>query len=213
MVVLTMLHNFFVVDEESRLTSLKSLARIRSPKVSLVPGQDSLLVGDLLLELGAKEKVVGTCDLRRRDSAEFKRSVQPTVLVGSDKGKIDSVYLLFFYLFRIMDRVRIYFSSWLAEGALSTCSNSPRVLAHSLYLSPIHVPTQWMLPCSSSALPTRDYRRKDRGSKNYWGQPIHIWCRQRSVHRRVLISPRRAPGVFIVRPTHHLRHLRHLRRP
>ena len=34
-----------------------------------------------------------------------------------------------------MDRVPISFSSWLAEGELSTCSNSLRVLAHSFYIS------------------------------------------------------------------------------
>ena len=85
------------------MTSLKSLARIRSPKVSLAPGQHSLLVGDLLLELGAKENVVMTWDLKRY-LAEFKRSVQPTVLVGSGKGKIGRVCISFFvYIFRIMD--------------------------------------------------------------------------------------------------------------
>ena len=47
------------------MTSLKSLGRIRSPKVYLVPGHHLLLVGDLLFELGAKENVVATWDLRR----------------------------------------------------------------------------------------------------------------------------------------------------
>ena len=46
-------------------------------------------VGDPLLELGAKENVVATWDLRRRgDLAEFKRSVQPNVLIGGGKGKV-----------------------------------------------------------------------------------------------------------------------------
>ena len=36
----------------------------------------------------SKENVVVTWDLRRRGSAELKRSVQATMLVGSGKGKI-----------------------------------------------------------------------------------------------------------------------------
>ena len=55
-------------------------------------------MGDLLLELGTKENVVATWDLGKRDLAEFKKSVQPTVLVGSDKGKIDRVCISFFFL-------------------------------------------------------------------------------------------------------------------
>jgi len=40
------------------------------------------------MELGAKESVVATWDLRRkRDWVEFKRAVQPLVLVSSGKGK------------------------------------------------------------------------------------------------------------------------------
>jgi len=49
--------------------------------------------GDLLLELGAKENVVATWDLSRRGSAEFKRLVQATALVGSSKGKIGREYV------------------------------------------------------------------------------------------------------------------------
>lgn len=46
-------------------------------------------VADPLMELGAKESVVATWDLRRRrDLAEFKRPVQPTMLVGGGKGKV-----------------------------------------------------------------------------------------------------------------------------
>jgi len=74
--------------------------------------------GNLLLELGAKENVVAAWDLRRKDSAEFKTSVQATVLVGSGKGK--SAYLIFVYLFQIIDRMSFSFSSWLAEGELLT---------------------------------------------------------------------------------------------
>jgi len=38
--------------------------------------------------MASKENVVATWDLRRRGSAEFKRSVQATMLVGSGKRKI-----------------------------------------------------------------------------------------------------------------------------
>ena len=69
-----------------------------------MPGQHLLLVEDLLLELGAKENVIATWDLRRRDQAELKRSVQPTVSVGSSTGKTDRVCISFFF---------IYFESWI----------------------------------------------------------------------------------------------------
>ncbi|KIM42507.1 hypothetical protein M413DRAFT_444245 [Hebeloma cylindrosporum] len=80
--------------------------------------------GDPQMELFAKEGMVATWDLRRkRDWAEFKRPVTPNLVVtgggglgGRGKGGM-------------LGR------DWLAEGELSTCSNSPRVLPRSLYLS------------------------------------------------------------------------------
>ena len=65
--------------------------------------------GDLLLELGAKENVVATWDLRMRDSAEFKRSVQATVLVGSGIGNIGRECVFHLRLsFQIIDRVSFF---------------------------------------------------------------------------------------------------------
>ena len=59
-------------------------------------------VGDPPMELGAKENIVATWDLRRRrDLAEFKRSVQP---VGGGKGKVGRECVFqFIYIFRITD--------------------------------------------------------------------------------------------------------------
>jgi len=63
-------------------------------------------VGDPLMELGAKENIVATWDLRRRDLAEFKKSVQPSVLVDGGKGKVGRECVFqFVYLFRIIDWV------------------------------------------------------------------------------------------------------------
>ena len=100
-----------------------------------MPGQHLLLVEDLLLELGAKENVIATWDLRRRDQAELKRSVQPTVSVGSSTGKTDRVCISFFF---------IYFESWIEcqflfqAGSLRANSRpvqTRRVSLLSLYIS------------------------------------------------------------------------------
>lgn len=59
-------------------------------------------VGDPLVELSAKENIVVTWDLRRRrDLAEFKRSVQP---VGGGRGKVGRECVFqFVHYFRIID--------------------------------------------------------------------------------------------------------------
>ena len=66
-------------------------------------------VGDPPMELAAKESVVATWDLRRkRDWVEFKRAVQPNILVSTGKRKEkvgrECVFYLV-YLFRIIDWV------------------------------------------------------------------------------------------------------------
>ena len=53
-------------------------------------------------------------------------------MVRERERSAESAYFISFLCFQSLIG---YFSSWLAEGELSTCSNSPRVLPRSLYLS------------------------------------------------------------------------------
>jgi len=114
------------------LISISFLGNGSADRMSLSPSaphgssrsSHSPQAGDLLLELGVKENVVAPWDLRRRGSAEFKRSVQAckqTCWLVVAKGRLaESAYFTFVYLFQIIDRVSFYFSSWLAEGELFT---------------------------------------------------------------------------------------------
>ena len=62
--------------------------------------------------MGAKENVVAIWDLKRRDSAEFKRSVQATVLVDRGIGNIGRECVFHLRLsFQIIDRVSFFFLS------------------------------------------------------------------------------------------------------